>query len=222
MSLLVATQITAVATAILALFAIVTAVFAFLAFRKQSAEVATLQQQFDDQRKVNEKQTGVLELQARDLNHSLQDRHRDLAQRHWAQAVQVFILIIDAAKAGLLVDLIAEVRNSSQQPVYDLVVHWYLESGPLGISPPRPYLVPGGTAPLRQSRDASDDLSNLAVALEFRDAAHPHWRTTDRGELTEICGATGPKPNRARCRLKLAHEDLHSWENLPTGERARQ
>ncbi len=45
--LLVAMQITAVATAGLALFAAVPAVFAFLAFRKQSAEVGLLQQQAD-------------------------------------------------------------------------------------------------------------------------------------------------------------------------------
>jgi hypothetical protein len=45
MSLIAAAQITAVATAVLALFAIVTAVFAFLAFRKQSREVGLLQEQ---------------------------------------------------------------------------------------------------------------------------------------------------------------------------------
>ncbi len=42
MSLLLATQITAVATAFLALFAIASAAFAFLAFRKQSQEVGLL------------------------------------------------------------------------------------------------------------------------------------------------------------------------------------
>jgi hypothetical protein len=54
MSVLVATQITAIATAVLGVGAIVTAVFAFLAFRKQSAEVGILQQQTADQ-------AGVLE-----------------------------------------------------------------------------------------------------------------------------------------------------------------
>ena len=45
MSLIAAAQLTAVATTILALFAIVTAVFAFLAFLKQSREVGLLQEQ---------------------------------------------------------------------------------------------------------------------------------------------------------------------------------
>ena len=48
MSLLVATQVTAVPTEVLAIGAIVTSVFAILAFRKQSAEVTTLQQQVKD------------------------------------------------------------------------------------------------------------------------------------------------------------------------------
>lgn len=48
MSLRLATQITAVATAVLALFAIISAVFAYLAFRKQSAEVAILRKQVAD------------------------------------------------------------------------------------------------------------------------------------------------------------------------------
>jgi hypothetical protein len=56
MSLIAAAQWTAVETIVLAVFAILTAVFAILAFRKQSVEVATLQQQFDDQRRVNDLQ----------------------------------------------------------------------------------------------------------------------------------------------------------------------
>ena len=67
MSLIAATQITAVATGILAVFAIVTAVFAFLAFHKQSTKVAALQQQVRDQRDLTAKQTPVLELQLREL-----------------------------------------------------------------------------------------------------------------------------------------------------------
>lgn len=65
-------EITAIATAALALFAIVTAVFAIFAFRKQSKEVrdqALLNVQ-SEQRKINERQTEVLELQATELRES--------------------------------------------------------------------------------------------------------------------------------------------------------
>jgi hypothetical protein len=56
MSLIAATQITAVATLALAVFAFVTAIFAFLAFRKQSQEVGMLRaeatRQASDRRKA--------------------------------------------------------------------------------------------------------------------------------------------------------------------------
>jgi hypothetical protein len=63
MSLIAATQLTAVATLALAVFAIITAVVAYLAFQKQSDELA-------DQRAVNAEQTEVLRLQADELRAS--------------------------------------------------------------------------------------------------------------------------------------------------------
>ena len=56
MSLLVATQVTATATAALAFFAIVTAILAGLAFRKQSAEVGILGKQLEDQQALTQQQ----------------------------------------------------------------------------------------------------------------------------------------------------------------------
>lgn len=83
MSLIFATQVTAVATAALAVFAIITAWYARKAFRKQSQEVMdqaqmlTVQsqqlglqsQQLNDQREINA-------LQAEDLHQSLEERAR--------------------------------------------------------------------------------------------------------------------------------------------------
>jgi hypothetical protein len=110
MSLLMATQVTAIATAALALFAIVTAILAGLAFRKQSAEVAILgrqlddqakllkvqseqldlqSQQFEEQRKVNADQTGVFSLQSRELEASLAERKEVAARELRAQANRV-------------------------------------------------------------------------------------------------------------------------------------
>lgn len=109
MSLLAATQITAVATAVLALFAIVTAAFALLAFLKQSQELKIIreqaqdgralieqqrdmldvqsgqlkiqQAQLDDQRELSAEQVKVLQLQEEDLRSSLQERLRAQASR---------------------------------------------------------------------------------------------------------------------------------------------
>jgi hypothetical protein len=119
MSLLVATQITAIATAVLAVGAIVTAVFAFLAFRAQAAEVGILSRQLEDQQaltrheakvlevqsrqlelqasqfeeqsKVNVAQAEVFDLQAQDLQASLDERKREALERRQVQAALVFV-----------------------------------------------------------------------------------------------------------------------------------
>jgi len=106
-------------TVVLGAGAIVTAIFAFLAFRKQSLEVRLLQQgaadrqalieqqaeairvqanqinlqpqQFSDQQDINRQQAGVLELQAAELQASRDERKRDAKERRRAQASQVFI-----------------------------------------------------------------------------------------------------------------------------------
>jgi hypothetical protein len=75
-------ELTAIATAVLAFFAIITAVYAVRAFRKQSQEVhdqaAMLSIQSDqlaEQRKINAEQTRVLALQASELTQSLSQRN---------------------------------------------------------------------------------------------------------------------------------------------------
>jgi len=119
MSLLGATILTAVATAILAIGAIVTAVLAYPAFRRQSQEVhaierqvadeqeltrqqaelikvqteqlTVLRAQLEDQRKASAAQAEVLELQATELRKSLEERVREAQRRVRAQAQLVFL-----------------------------------------------------------------------------------------------------------------------------------
>ena len=93
MSLIFATQLTAVATAALAVFAIVTAYYARKALRSQSKEVsdqATMlkvqSEQLDEQRKMNAEQIKVLELQAKELRESIDEHGREREQRHRSQA----------------------------------------------------------------------------------------------------------------------------------------
>src|SRR5260221_7742679 len=99
--------------------AIVTAIFAIKAFGKQSEEVSTLdrqardqqeltrqqgellkvqsgqldlqRQQIEEQRAINARQTDVLELQARELKASIEQRERQATERHRAQAIRVFM-----------------------------------------------------------------------------------------------------------------------------------
>jgi hypothetical protein len=97
MSVLGATILTAIATMVLAVGAVITAVLAGRALNKQSEEVRILQKQakdatdllevqsdqldvqrdqFESLRKINEKQTEVLGLQAEDLRESIKERER--------------------------------------------------------------------------------------------------------------------------------------------------
>jgi hypothetical protein len=94
MSLLAATQFTAIATAILAAGAMVTSVFAYLAFRKQSAEVGLLQRQ----------------------------AARDSEQRRRDQAAHVFAWAEQRPYDDDPGDMRAAacLRNTSRQPVYNI------------------------------------------------------------------------------------------------------
>lgn len=75
MSLLLATQLTATATAILAVGAIVTAVFAVLAFRKQTREVRAIERQVTDQQELTQQQAKLLEVQSGQLDLQAQQLH---------------------------------------------------------------------------------------------------------------------------------------------------
>jgi hypothetical protein len=151
--------VTATATTILALGAIVTAVFASLAFRKQSEEVRTLKDQLTEQSKesgllerrvrlqqeFNEQQVPVLALQAKELQESLDERLRDRQQRRSAQAAQVLIwkqrfeedphnpaaVYRPTSEAQPVV--VAHVENSSSQPIYDLAISWRAGGVPAGV-----------------------------------------------------------------------------------------
>jgi hypothetical protein len=95
-----------VATAVLAVFAIVTAWYARHAYQAQSG-------QLEDQRALNRRQTPVLELQARELRESLGERKRQAGDRRRAQAARVFL----AAPSDGRHNAHAVAQNTSDQPV---------------------------------------------------------------------------------------------------------
>ena len=173
MSLIFATQFSAVATAILAVFAVVTGVFAILAFRKQSQEVRAIErqvhdqeeltrqqaellkvqsgqlelqrQQLGDQRQANAKQAEILELQGTELRESLDDRKREAAERHRAQASCVLITEIrhpyvgnPAVITGGTAYIEATISNGSSAPIYDAELRWHQGSEPYGEPNPEP------------------------------------------------------------------------------------
>jgi hypothetical protein len=102
--LTVPTWLTAIFTRVLAIGAIVTAIFAIRAFRKQSTEVTLLQAQAEEQEKA---------------------ARRDAAERRWQQATLVYMTrqLLPGVRADPAA-IAADVYNTSAQPVYDVRIHW--------------------------------------------------------------------------------------------------
>lgn len=204
MSLLVATQITAVATAALAAFAIVTAVFAVLAFRKQSAEVGILGKQLEDQRRVNAEQIRVLSLQARELEASLAERKEEAEEQRRAQANRVTAWFAlgqpRGTSAGTRPRWGALIRNDSDLPILSTRVFFHFiatdtpasaEWNPIqrGGPPERIRVIPPHSVrfvpipeQIRTMIDKCDD-SVYVVSIEFGDAAGNSWVRDPRGAL---------------------------------------
>jgi hypothetical protein len=203
MSLLTATQVTAVATAVLAFFAMATAVFAYLAFRKQSTEVNTLQEQFSDQRTVNAKQVAVLGLQAEELNASLKERQLEVGERQRSQAAKVTAWLglaggLETAlrRGSEFYDWGAVIRNASDLPVLNVSVFFHFvdeqepgedwEPEPRGEPVEKILIVPPEAdrfvaIPRSVSHHADD--STCVVSIEFTDAAGQRWERDPRGAL---------------------------------------
>lgn len=203
MSLIFATQITAIATAVLAVFAIVTAFYAVRAFRKQSQEVSdqaemlkVQSEQLAEQRKVNAEQIRVLGLQAAELHESLEERQREAAERRRAQASRVFIWIRASPEGSDPINTaVVGVKNTSQQPIYDLSLSWRIGSGeqnehpgPAGLTvlmPDEQHAFVAGITPGLPADSFLLDTSLLGASVVFRDAAGVRWRLRSDGHPDE-------------------------------------
>lgn len=182
-----------------------TAKYAKKAFGKQS-------DQLKDQQAVNAKLQAVADLQLKDLQGSLDERQRDRNERRRAQAAQIYIVIRGVSKSGNEVGGVSQATNASTRPIYDIIAQWGSRFENLGEPVPKPELVPGESAPFNQAWRMDDLPSGVGVSIEFRDAAGVFWRSTDRGELTELCGEEQPWPSSTRCVLGHGHAGRHSWE----------
>lgn len=184
MSLIFATQLTAVATAVLAAFAVVTAWYARQAFLQQS-------KQLDDQRKINEEQTAVLRLQAKELGESLGEREREAQLRRRLQASRVFLSLEAQEKPSLLARVV--VVNTSDQPVYAAETRWYYSRRPKGVvSNYIGTIMPGDRqtaewpGPEPNEDDRGEGLDNRDAILTFQDASGVSWMRKQNGDLAEV------------------------------------
>jgi hypothetical protein len=209
MSADVSGEITAIATAVLAAFAIVTAIFAILAFRKQSQEVIdqasmlkVQSERLDEQRKVNAEQVKVLALQAEELRESVgAERKRAAEVRRRAQATRVslkempFETVPGDGSTGYHAALgtvsspavRVDVKNSSDQPIYGAELRWHRGSEGYGEPNPQPLgtLMPGEDAKAIRGFSPGTNLAASGAVLRFRDAAGATWIRRPDGGLVE-------------------------------------
>lgn len=216
MSEVFAGQLTAVANVVLAVFAIITAVLAGLAFRKQAREVSdqaemlNLQRrQLDAQRDDSAKQAGVLELQAADLRKSIEDRERAAQERHEEQAAGVAAWFAWAQPTSGSDGRIAgrrawgaTIRNTSSLPVFDVSVFFHRIEEPVRGLRWTPVACGSATTPVRvlppmderhvmlpeQIRNQAEQCSDsvYTVSIWFTDAAGNRWERDPRGALNQL------------------------------------
>lgn len=197
------TWITAIATVGLLVGAIVTAIYAIRAFREQSrevrdqAEMLRIQsEQLAEQRTINAQQTKVLELQATELQESLDQRQREARERRSAQASQVFLweerTIVNAIGKLPEHTVTAYVRNTSEQPVYDVLFSWHADDAPLAQNrrgkPLMPHEADFDSAPVPSGVDPE----KFGATVIFRDRAKHWWRAGPDGQFDELSEGTGP------------------------------
>jgi hypothetical protein len=197
--MLAAIWITAIATAMLAVGATVTAVFAVRAFSKQSAELSILSVQVDDQRETNRKLAAAAELQTEELRQSLAERQAERDRQHKAQAEQVYITVTrEPGHRGSRPDedfimaprppvITGGVHNYSQQIIRDVQLQWHKGSASHGEPNPEPLgeLIPGAYEWRQRQFPTDADLEQCGAVVAFRDAAGTRWMRRADGDLHE-------------------------------------
>ena len=212
-------EVTAIATAVLATFAFITAILAGLAYRKQSREVHDQgemlkleSEELAEQRKLNAEQAKVLELQASDLRESLEERKREAAERYRAQAAQVFIgaEMVDPHRGFWPV-----VVNGSEFPAYDVQV-WGFSAEYSVLSDPHDLatVLPGDRATVERGGGSAQEAIQRVV-LTFRDAAGVCWVRMPDGTLSEQTRDTAQKSVLAALGALLPEQFGHKDQEQP-------
>ena len=150
MSEIASMQLTAITTAVLAAGAIASAIFAVLAFRKQSLEVSILREQ----------------------------NKREAEYRRREQAVRILIWTGGTEESGA-----AHVRNTSDQPIRDLLFRWADSNG----QTVGPAYVEGPLLPGRELVFEGIDTSEAVHAtIDFRDINGIVWVAISDGSVQEM------------------------------------
>jgi hypothetical protein len=175
--------------------AAITAWYARRAFKTQSKELTELKAEGVEQRRVNEQQLVVMELQQRDLDGSLRQRAADAAAARVAQASKVFVWTV-RQPAGKRITSIGRdfcvsgepitettggpsfavyISNTSGAPIHDLVIRTDHGDNRNLL----PILLPAAYAVLYESPEAT------WAVLDFRDAGRALWSRGGSGRLVD-------------------------------------
>jgi hypothetical protein len=183
-----ATWIAAIATVVLAIGVITAAWFA------RTASVA-LSRQLAAQHALTAQLAEVLQLHARELGQAHNERRR-------AQACRVFIELDRVVAPGQSpCRVTATVRNTSDQPVYDMYVIWQLGTVRMGKPDSVARLLPGEQVTFERGHHAAEanpppdpvappDSASLNAFLTFRDTAGVRWTVREDGTLSDIAPAS--------------------------------
>lgn len=198
-----ATWIAAIATAVLAVGVIAAAWFA------RTASVA-LSRQLTAQQELTARLAEVLQLHAKELGHSYDERRRAQACRVFIELERVVPVSVASSPDGETAStepgqspwqVTATVRNTSDQPVYDMYVIWQRGTVRMGKPDPVARLLPGKhvtferghqptDAELSSDHDAPSDPAALSAFLTFRDSAGVRWTVREDGTLSDLAPAT--------------------------------
>ena len=196
-----ATWIAAIATVVLAIGVMVAAWFA------RTASVA-LSRQLTVHTELTARLAEVLQLHAKELGHSHDERRRAQACRVFIELDRAIAVSVastgdgeSASSATSPWRVTATVRNTSEQPVYDMYVIWQLGTVRMGKPDPVSRLLPGERATFERAQHAAvvgpspddvtpSDPAAVTAFLTFRDTAGVRWMVREDGTLSDVAPAS--------------------------------
>lgn len=156
------------------IFAIITTLFAYFAFQAQSKQVGILKDQ--EERADEERRRG----QAARLFLT--------EQLSPGQAAVPDSVQMPGGRAASGPSVAVTVHNTSEQPVYDLRIHWvdWTTTAQAGGDDQRGTLGPGDAAASKRELPGNVTVGQFHAVAYFRDAAGLRWTLTPDGQLKPV------------------------------------
>jgi hypothetical protein len=178
--------LTAWATLGLAVLALVTAIFAFLAWKGQAAQIETLRAQAADQKKLTDEQVPVLRGQAVELEASRQEREREAQERREAYVSRVFVVDDlnltdrqkepDSTEYEPVVYSVVHLHNAGELPIYNITFVWRAYDRMTQMEALEMPLMPGERTSARWEIPLDVESGKVSAVAFVTDANQNGWR----------------------------------------------